>query len=416
MTLPYFLFALSNFLILPFWAGMILAPAADVTRRLLKGHWIFVALAVLYGTLVLPKALDLLPLLVDPDLDQIRGLLGSPWGAAAAWLHFLTFDLFVGRWIWQDALAAGRSRWGLRFVLFWTLMLGPLGLLLYLAWVRVDWPPSRKSLLLLAALCPWLLLLCLVGLAWDSRVITALPAWAKPLKFVLSILAYSLTLEAILRRLKFSLWADRLRLVTSLCLSLELLIIFAQAGRGTTSHFNLSTPLDAGLFFLMGCCVVPVWLGLLVVIALLARSPSFEPALKVALLWGAGIAFVGLGWGWVMVKQGAHTIGAPDGGTGLPLLGWSTVAGDLRVAHFLGFHALQLLPLVWLVTPQKMLIHLQGLLFLVLVNWQAYQALKGFTAFRWEPVTVLLIATSGLLIWAGRRYCVPGIPSTLRPR
>jgi len=57
---------------------------------------------------------------------------GSPVGATIAWLHFLAFDLFVGRWIYLDGRERGVSGRVMAPVLFLTLMVGPCGFLLYL--------------------------------------------------------------------------------------------------------------------------------------------------------------------------------------------------------------------------------------------------------------------------------------------
>jgi hypothetical protein len=202
------------------------------------------------------------------------------------------------------------------------------------------------------------------GLVLDPRIITGAPAWLKPAKFAISIAVYTFTLAWI-----FSLipgWVRTRRLVgwtTAITMVLEMAIIAGQAFRGTTSHFNVSTPLDTVLFALMGLAIVAQTFSTIAVAVALWRQALPDRALGWALRFGMAITIAGALTGGLMTRPtpeqleaaragarmmvaGAHTVGAPDGGPGLPIAGWSTEHGDIRVAHFTGLHALQVLPAV----------------------------------------------------------------------
>ena len=126
------LFSIGNLLILPFWALMIVLTHWRWTRRIIGSPLVVVPPALIYAAVVLPGIAEILPAVASPTLAGVSQLLGTPAGATAAWMHFLAFDLFVGRWAYLDSRERGISAWIMAPVLFLILMLGPIGLLLYL--------------------------------------------------------------------------------------------------------------------------------------------------------------------------------------------------------------------------------------------------------------------------------------------
>ena len=126
------LFRSSNLLVLPIWALMILPPRWRWAVRIIRSPWVSAAPAILYAALVLPRLGVIWPAVTRATLPGIEAVLGSPAGATIAWVHFLAFDLFVGRWIYLDSQERQISSWLTAPVLFLTLMLGPAGFALYL--------------------------------------------------------------------------------------------------------------------------------------------------------------------------------------------------------------------------------------------------------------------------------------------
>jgi hypothetical protein len=126
------IFSLSSLLVMPFWFLMVLLPRWRWTQRIVQSPLVAVAPALVYAILVLPQIGTLLPALSQPTLVGVAALLGTPAGTTIGWLHFLAFDLFVGRWIYLDSQERGITAWIVSPLLLLTLMFGPIGFVTYL--------------------------------------------------------------------------------------------------------------------------------------------------------------------------------------------------------------------------------------------------------------------------------------------
>lgn len=230
---------------------------------------------------------------------------------------------------------------------------------------RTPWSAARGGvhgpLAVFSAAMGLLTLATLIGLAADDRLLAGAPIWLKPLHFAFSLAVYGATLAWLIPRIrrfpKTAWWAGTMIALSSLA---EAVIISVQAWRGTYSHFNQTTPVDTAFMNSMTVAVIVLWTSNLVAAVLVARDGSHPRPLRWAVRLGLALAVVGMALGMLMnpptpeqqqaldaglpTLVGAHNVGVADGGPGMPLTNWSTEGGDLRIPHFLGIHALQVLP------------------------------------------------------------------------
>jgi hypothetical protein len=204
-----------------------------------------------------------------------------------------------------------------------------------------------------------------------------------------------------------------------------------QVVRGTTSHFNIATPLDAAVFSTMGALITVVAVLNLMLGIWLIFQPMRDPVLAWSIRLGVLLSFVGMLVGYWMTAGptpaqlaaaqagqplmvvGAHSVGVPDGGPGLPLLGWSTVGGDLRIGHFLGLHAMQVLPLLgfaltrswaarrWTLRQRTQLVLLAAGTYGALTVFVTWQALRGQSIVAPDTLTIgigILGAVAGMAL------------------
>jgi hypothetical protein len=207
-------------------------------------------------------------------------------------------------------------------------------------------------------ICLELLLMAvmLILLPFDTVQVEGRHRLIKPLNFTISMAMYLATVVILLDYLRASMrWKKVISWGASICILTAITCITMQAARGTTSHFNNSTPFDSTVSLLMD--IVDPLNGVLVIVLLIfALRGKYDTSRssQLGIVFGIFFFLVGSVIGGVMVAQGQSVVGVAPEGPGLPVLNWSTNGGDLRVAHFLGIHALQILPIAgWLIDQLK---------------------------------------------------------------
>jgi hypothetical protein len=269
----------------------------------------------------------------------------------------------------------------------------------------------------------------------DQRTLLGAPLWFKPLKFSLSIMLYAAALAWMLSRLPGR-GMRRAGWVAVVAAGLEQLVIVGQAARGVRSHFNDDTVFDLVLFTLMGVTIVLLYLATVAVALRFLRERPDDRTTTSAVRLGLLVGLAGMAVGFLLSGNGGHAVGVADGGPGLPFLGWSTTGGDLRIGHFVGMHALQLLPLLaaWLAGPGRGRLDEAARVrvvqvaaagygaLVVLVTWQALRAqpLLAPDALTLAALAVVLAgaagALAGVLRTAARRRAAgprPGVPASV---
>lgn len=206
---------------------------------------------------------------------------------------------------------------------------------------------DQRTLMTAGAISLVLFVLTAILTLVDPTEILGINRWIKPMKFFISIAIFLWTMALYFEQMPSrNALFNKLSWLMIAIFVVEMVVIAGQPLRMKTSHFNTGTPLDGALFAAMGLAIAMLTLIVAYVMILFFRSDlNLPPAVAWGLRLGLIVMLLGSLQGGYMSTQMGHAVGVTDGGAGLPIANWSTTGGDLRVAHFLGLHGLQAVPI-----------------------------------------------------------------------
>lgn len=205
----------------------------------------------------------------------------------------------------------------------------------------------NETLFIYGLLCLGVALAFLILSKTTSTQVYGVNAWYKPFKFAFSTFLFAWAMAWYCHYLsnfniQFFNWS------VILLLGFEIVYIAIMASKGQVSHYNLSTPFYATMFSLMALAATLVslytaYVGIVFFTQTFPNLPNYYLwAIRLSLLIFVVFALEGFAMG----SRLSHTVGAVNDNSNWFIIGWSKTVGDLRVSHFIGMHALQVLPML----------------------------------------------------------------------
>lgn len=206
----------------------------------------------------------------------------------------------------------------------------------------------NETLFYFGLICLIFSMLCLGLTKYTNTQVFNVSAWYKPFKFAFSTFLFAWAMAWYCSYLPSTFNIHWFNWSVIVLLGFEIVYIAFQASKGQLSHFNLSTPVYATLYSLMAIAatLVTIYTAYVGYLFFMHDFPDLPNYYVWSIRLGILIFVIFSFEGFVMGSKLTHTIGGPDGGPGIPLLHWSTKFGDPRIAHFIGMHALQVLPIL----------------------------------------------------------------------
>jgi hypothetical protein len=191
----------------------------------------------------------------------------------------------------------------------------------------------------------------------DQRMVLGVNTWHKPIKFAFSISIFFISIPYYVGKIRIGIiykeWIIRVLLYL---LMAEFILILFQAARAVQSHYNFSSVLNLWIFNMMGICIAGATLVMLLLFVLYLLPASQPNTTKTTLLIHQIALFLflfGCAIGGRMIGYMDHAVGISTSSIAIPIIGWKLTQGDLRISHFFGLHALQVLPLSFYIIPRK---------------------------------------------------------------